>query len=120
MIMNVVEKLACLHQNVRNFQIILVHRKLATHHDHWACEQDGKPETPSPIGLNSCCSKDDTVRVRTGMLWGEVMHVLWEKNRAPQLLQLGNMNMPHGTVKTIFIILNTCNMKITLKFSTFF
>ena len=54
------------------------------------------------------------------MLWGEVMHVLWEKNRAPQLLQLGNMNMPHGTVKTIFIILNTCNMKITLKFSTFF
>ncbi|CAK9061571.1 unnamed protein product [Durusdinium trenchii] len=26
---------------------------------------------------------DDTVRVRTGMLWGEVMHVLWEKNRAP-------------------------------------
>lgn len=26
---------------------------------------------------------DDTIRVRTGMLWGEVMRVLWEKNKAP-------------------------------------
>lgn len=31
---------------------------------------------------NSLHSKEDTIRVRTGMLWGEVMKVLWQKNKA--------------------------------------
>ena len=43
-----------------------------------ATDQARDPTDPN----GSQQSKDDTIRVRTGMLWGEVMRVLWEKNKA--------------------------------------
>jgi hypothetical protein len=43
-----------------------------------ATDQTRDPTDPN----GSQQSKDDTIRVRTGMLWGEVMRVLWEKNKA--------------------------------------